>query len=148
MKVVFLTFFVSINYSTGVNFACWIRLCHSFLNWTKTRIAFRLLTSFQWLFILMLKLVSDLTAFWISHRKHSSSYIIYSVLCKMVWYMLKTIFIWLQLNLLVFTSCIQQQHKPDLVLELVFLLPCYFSGFFLATIPYFFKWPSMRSCIF
>ena len=59
--------------------------------------------------------------------------------------MLKTLFVRLLLNVLVFITCIQP--KADLVVLHVLLLPCRFSNFFLAAFPYF-KWPPMRSRIF
>ena len=40
------------------------------------------------------------------------------------------------------------QHKADLVILQVLLLPCLFSNFFLPTFPSFMKWPSIKSCIF
>ena len=64
----------------------------------------------------------------------------------MVCYMLKTIFVWLLLNILVFPTCIH--HKADLVVLHVLLLPYRFSNFFLATLPSYIKWEPMRSCIF
>ena len=64
----------------------------------------------------------------------------------MVYVEKQTIFVWLLLNVLVFTSCIQ--HKADLVVLHVLLLPCRFSNFFLAILPSFIKWPPMRSYIF
>ena len=63
-----------------------------------------------------------------------------------VWYILKTDFVWLLLNVLVFATCIR--HKADLVALHVLLLPCPFSNFFLATFPSFIKLPPTRSCIF
>ena len=60
-----------------------------------------------------------------------------------VWYMLKTLFVWLHLNLLVFTTFIQ--HQANLVVLHVFLLSCRFSNCFLATFSSFIKWPHMRS---
>ena len=60
--------------------------------------------------------------------------------------MLKTLFVWLLLNVLIFTTCIH--HKADLVVLHVFLLACHFSNFFLAAFWSFIKWPPMRSCIF
>ena len=59
--------------------------------------------------------------------------------------MLKTLFVRLLLNVLVFITCIQP--KADLVVLHVLLLPCRFTNFFLAAFPYF-KWPPMRSRIF
>ena len=59
--------------------------------------------------------------------------------------MLRILFVWLLLNVLVFTTCIQ--HKADLIVLHVLLLPCRFSYFFLATFAFFIKWPPMRSCI-
>ena len=46
----------------------------------------------------------------------------------------------------IFTTYIQ--HKADLIVLHVLLLPCRFSNFFLATFPFFIKWPPMRPCIF
>ena len=63
-----------------------------------------------------------------------------------VWYMLKTLFVWLLLLVLVFTTCIQ--NKADLVVLHVLLLPYCFSHSFLATFPSFLKWSPTRSCIF
>ena len=60
--------------------------------------------------------------------------------------MLKTLFVCLLLNVLVFTTCMQ--HKADLVVLHVLLLPCRFLNFFLATFPSFIKWSLIRSCIF
>ena len=40
------------------------------------------------------------------------------------------------------------QHKADVIVLHVLLLPCRFSNFYLATYPSFIKWPPMRSCIF
>ena len=64
----------------------------------------------------------------------------------MVYVEKKTIIVWLLLNVLVFTTCIQ--HKADLIVVHVLLLPCRFSNFFFAIFPSFIKWPPMRSCIF
>ena len=60
--------------------------------------------------------------------------------------MLKTLFVWLHLNSLVFTTFIQ--HKAYLVVLHVFLLSSRFSNCFLPTFSSFIKWPHMRSKIF
>ena len=91
-KVAFLTFSVSVSCSVKVNFVSWIKLS-PFLKWTQTGIAFALLMYFQWLLNLMLKLVSDLSTHWIFHRIHSSKYIIHWLLHVVIWYMLKTLFL-------------------------------------------------------
>lgn len=60
--------------------------------------------------------------------------------------MLKTVFVWLLLHVLVFTNCMR--NKADLVVPQAFLSPHRVSNFFLGNISSFVKWPLMRSCIF
>ena len=64
----------------------------------------------------------------------------------MVWYMLKTLFVCIPLNVLVFTTCIQ--YRANLVVLHVLLLPC--RVFLISSWQLFhlFKWPPLRFCIF
>ena len=106
-KVGLLKFFFSVSCSIKVNLCMLdINLCHSFLKWAQAGMAFGLLTSFLWLFNLMLKLVSDLPTYWRLHRIHSSKQIIHWLSHVMLWYILKTLFVRLILKVLVFTTCI------------------------------------------
>ena len=59
---------------------------------------------------------------------------------------LENFFICLLLNVLVFSTCIQ--HKADVVVLPILLLPCCFPNFFLAAFSFFIKWLCMRSFIF
>ena len=120
---------VSVGCSVKVNFACWIKLCPSFLKWTQAGIAFGWFKSFQLLFNLTFKLVSDLPRYWRLHRIHSSKKIIHWCLYVMVWYMLETLFNWLLLNELY----LPLGHNIKLILLYyvfcfylaVFLIKCY-----------------------
>ena len=104
LKVGLLTFSISFGSSIKVNFAFWIKFCPSFLKWTLAGRCFVFLTSFWWLFNLMLKLVFDLPTYWRLHSIHSSRLIMHWLLHVIVCYMLKTLFVWL------FFECIIIYH--------------------------------------
>ena len=93
-----------------------------------------------------LKLFFVFPIYWRLDRINSRKNKIYWLLQVIVWYMLKTVFVWLLLHVLVSTNCMR--NKADLVVPQAFLSPHRVSNFFLGNISSFVKWPLMRSCIF
>lgn len=68
-------------------------------------------------------MVSDIPTYWRWHRIHFSNLIIHWLLRLIVWYIIKALFVWILLNVLVLTIWIL--HKADFVccLFILFWIP-------------------------
>ena len=71
LKPSLLTFNISVNFSTRVNFGCFMKLWRCILKWLHAGITFGLLTSLLWLISLKWNAFLDFPTYWILNNMHS-----------------------------------------------------------------------------
>ena len=118
-----------------VNFTCLLKLWLSYRKCLQAINPSNFLTSFQWLFSLILKLVSAFPTYCLLHKMHSIKYITYLLLQLTLWNILH-IFLVCWLLKVVFRACLQQsdlkflrhgEHLPDFSFCICIFLTLFFS---------------------
>ena len=143
VRVSILTFYISVNCSDRVKFACFMNLSPCILRWLHAVITFGLLTSFLWIFSLKLKEVSDFPTYWILHNMHSIKQITYWLLHVSLWSILKVLFVCWLVNVCILNTCVQ--HNDGLVELQGMEFPFSLVRFFLKIISCLSVWPPIIS---